>query len=83
MNEVKQLVRTLSNVSNPETGISSSVEVDYELEQYFARGFELFSVNNLGDFKVGGELFPRVLYVLVKSDAAVPTVTRGRPKSAE
>lgn len=82
MTEVKQMVRTLAPVSNEQTGISSEAEVAYELEQYFNRGFELNHVVGLGDFKIGSELYPRLLYVLVKKDVVEPTVrTRGRPKA--
>lgn len=82
MDEVKQMVRTLAPQSSQENGLSSPVEVDYELQQYFVRGFELFAVQSLGDFKVGAEIFPRVLYVLTKS--AVPMAAkRGRKPKVE
>lgn len=84
MIEIKQMVRTLANVSNEKEGISSEAEVAYELEQYFNRGFVLNTVISLGDYKSGSNLFPRVLYVMMKTvDDVAPAVTRGRPKSAE
>ena len=56
--------------------------VDYELEQYFARGFELFSVQNIGNQTVGNQLLPVVLYVLTKTEPVVSL--RGRkPKAVE
>lgn len=65
-NEVKQMVRTLANVTNQESGIDLAANVDYELAQYLNRGYELNKVVSLGSAKVGSEEFPRVLYVLVK-----------------
>lgn len=66
MDEVKQLVRTLANATNKDSGIDTAASVDYELSQFLADGFVLESTHFLGNAKVGSEEFPRVLYVLVK-----------------
>jgi hypothetical protein len=66
MIEVKQMVRTLANSSNAETGVSAGAEVDFEVSQYLNSGYELINVISLGDYAVGSEKFARILYVFKK-----------------
>lgn len=65
MSPVKQLVRTLANATNQDSGIDTAANVDYELGIWLDKGYRLFSTHFLGNAKVGTEEFPRVLYVLV------------------
>jgi len=60
----KQLIRWISkvNVTNLNTGVDSVADIDKQLGELYADGFELFSTHYLGETPEGYG----VLYILVK-----------------
>lgn len=60
---VKQMIRNISrqNVTDLETGVDSVLDVDAELNEYYAKGYKLFDTHYLGEVP---EAY-MVMYILV------------------